>query len=295
MTITEAMKQFATHQAAQGNSNITIKSYQRELRKLSYFIGPKTPIENVDNNRLNEFLTSEACELRPDGGKRSFGSIANTKAVINTFFKWLTASGIRPDNPAITIRIPKSHPKMPVYLSGAEVKTLLKTMKETRGWQAKRDHAACAVILHTGVRAAELSGLDIDDFDQINKTLHIKKAKGGHSTSKHINAKLMKILESYLKDRLRIETDSNALFISQWRRRLDDRTFAFRLLKWAKKAGITKSVTPHTLRHTFASILYAKTKDIIAVQKALGHEYITTTQIYTHIQDNELQEALEAL
>jgi site-specific recombinase XerD len=64
---------------------------------------------------------------------------------------------------------------------------------------------------------------------------------------------------------------------------------------WASKAGIAKKVTPHVLRHTFASNLYAKTKNLLAVQKALGHEYITTTQIYTHIQDEELHSALETL
>ena len=289
------MKQFATYQIAKGHSIKTIESYQRELRKLSYFIGPETPIESVDNNRLNQFLTSDACELRPDGKKRVFGSIANTKAVINAFFKWLAASGVRTDNPAITISIPKNHPKTPVYLSGDEVKALLKTIKETRGWQAQRDHAACAIILYTGIRAAELTGLDIDDFDRLEKKLHIKKAKGGQPTVKHINGKLMKILEPFVKDRLRIETDSNALFISQWRKRLDDRQFALRLRKWAKKAEINKPVTPHTLRHTFATILYAKTKDIIAVQKALGHVYLATTQVYTHIDDQDLQNALETL
>ena len=295
MTITEAAKQFATHQAANGNSNITITSYQRELRKLSYFLGPEIPIESIDNNRLNEFLTSDACELRTDGGKRTFGSIANTKAVINAFFKWLTTSGIRTDNPAITISVPKNHPKIPVYLSSEEVKALLKVLKETRGWQAQRDYTACAVILYTGIRAAELSGLDIEDFDLQGKKLRIKKAKGGQPAIKHINGKLFKILEAYVKDRRRFDVDCPALFISQWRRRLDDRTFAFRLQKWAKKAEINKTVTPHTLRHTFASILYAKTKDIIAVQKALGHAYLATTQVYTHIDDQDLQNALEAL
>ena len=295
MTITEATKQFATHQAANGNSSKTITSYQRELRKLSYFIGPKTPIESIDNNQLDQFLTSEACELRPDGRKRAFGSIANTKAVINAFFKWLAVSGVRTDNPAITISVPKNHPKIPVYLSGSEVKALLKVMKETRGWQAQRDHAACAVILHTGIRAAELAGLDIDDFDRQNRKLNIKKAKGGQPATKHINAKLMKILETYVKDRLRFDTDTNALFISQWQRRLDERQFALRLRQWAKKADIAKSVSPHTLRHTFATILYAKTKNILAVQKALGHVYLATTQIYTHIDDRDLQHALEAL
>ena len=295
MTLSESIEQFKAHMTANGRSSHSINSYQRELVKLEKFLGQTIAVEEITSDMLNRFINSDISLRRYDGGRRSPGSIANTKAVINTFFKWLAASGVRSDNPAITISIPKNHPKIPVYLTGEEVKALLKVIKETRGWQAHRDYAACAIILHTGIRAAELAGLDIDDFDRQGKKMRIKKAKGGQPAVKHINGKLFKILETYVKDRQRFDADTNALFISQWWKRLDDRQFALRLRKWAKKSGITKSVTPHVLRHTFATILYAKTKNILAVQKALGHVYLATTQIYTHLDDQDLQNALEAL
>ena len=295
MNLQDAITEFKQHMLAENRSMKSIDSYLRELKKLLSFLSEDFHVEEITSSHLNRFINSDLSQLRHNGGKRTFGSIANTKAVINAFFKWLAASGVRTDNPAVTISVPKNHAKTPVYLTGDEVKALLKVMKETRGWQAERDYTACAVILHTGIRAAELSGLDIDDIDLHEKKLHIKKAKGGQPAVKHINGKLMKILEPFVKDRQRLDADSNALFISQWRKRLDDRQFAIRLRKWAIKAGITKSVTPHTLRHTFATILYANTKDIIAVQKALGHVYLATTQIYTHIDDQDLQNALEAL
>ena len=297
MTITEAMKQFATHQTAEGRSPKTIECYQRELRKLSHFLGPEALVEDIDNNRLNKFLTSDVSKYRPDGKERSLTSIANTKAIINAFCKWLAAAGHRSNNPAITTRVPRVKPKMPVYLSSDEVKALLKIIKETHGWRAFRDYTACVVILYTGIRISELIGLDINDFDQRNKNLHIKKAKGGQPETKHINGKLMKTLETYIKERLRFPTsrDCPALFISQWRQRLGKEQFTNRLKQWAKKAGIEKPVTPHTLRHTFATALYAKTKDIIAVQKALGHAYLSATEIYTHIDDQDLRNALDML
>ena len=168
-------------------------------------------------------------------------------------------------------------------------------MKETRGWQAERDFTATSIILHTGIRLSELIGIDIDDIDLDDNKIKIKRTKGGQPATKHINAKLKKIMEPFIDRRNGIETESTALFLSQWDRRISDRQYALRLDKWALKASVNKRVTPHVLRHTFATNLYARTKNLIAVQKALGHEYITTTQIYTHIHDEELLDALETL
>ena len=168
-------------------------------------------------------------------------------------------------------------------------------MKEARGWQAERDYTATCIVLHTGIRLSELTGIDVEDIDLPGNRINLKRTKGGQPAVKHINAKLRKILHQYLKHRPAVESECPALFLSQWNRRLSDRQYALRLEMWALKAGISKKVTPHVLRHTFATNIYARTKNLIAVQKALGHKYITTTQIYTHIQDEELQEALVTL
>jgi len=294
MTITQAMAQFAAHRTAAGNSSKTIDSYQRELHRLRKFLPDDIPVEKILANQLDNFLNSDLSQLRYGGGKRKPGSIANTKAALNSFFKWLQVTGHIDHNPAITVRIVKQR-SLPTYLSPEEVKPLLKTIKETRGWQAERDFAAVSILLHTGLRLSELTGLDVADVDLDENKIQVKRTKGGQPAVKHINAKLKKVLNQYLIHRLEAETECPALFLSQWNRRLTDRQFALRLEMWSKKADITKKVTPHVLRHTFATTLYAKTKNLLAVQKALGHEYITTTQIYTHIQDEELHSALETL
>ncbi len=295
MTITQAMEQFAIQQTADNRSPNTIECYQRELKKLAHFFGPDTLIKELNNHRLNQFLNSDICKLRPDGKQRTLSSIANTKAIINAFFKWLANAGLKNEITAITTRIPKIKTKTPTYLTCNEVKALLKTIKETRGWRAARDYTACMIILKTGLRISELIELNIDDVDLKNKKLHIKKSKGGQPESKHINGKLMKNLKTFIDDRKKLEPNLKPLFISQWRKRLNKQQFANRLKQWTQKAGINKKVTPHTLRHTFATALYAKTKDIIAVQKALGHAFISTTEIYTHIDDQDLKKALETL
>ena len=294
MNLQEALFEFRQHMLAENRSTKTIGSYQRELKRLLKFLDNDFPVEEITSSHLNRFINSDLSQLRCDGGRRSPGSIANTKAALNSFFKWLQNTGSITQNPTITIRIVKCR-NIPVHLSPEEVKALLKAMKEARGWQAERDYAATCLILHTGIRLSELTGIDVEDIDLPGNSIHLKRTKGGQPAAKHINAKLRKILHQYLNHRPAVESECPALFISQWNRRLSDRQYALRLEKWALKAGISKKVTPHVLRHTFATNLYARTKNLLAVQKALGHEYITTTQIYTHIQDEELQEALETL
>ena len=294
MTLSESIEQFKTHMTANSRSFHSVDSYQRELHRLQKFLPEDYPVEKILANQLDNFLNSDLSQMRIGGGKRKSGSIANTKAALNSFFKWLQSARHINHNPAITTRIVKQR-SLPTYLSPEEEKALLKALKETRGWQAERDFAAVSILLNTGIRLAELTGIDVVDVDLDKNRIQLKRTKGGQPAVKHINAKLKKILQRYLNQRLQIETGCPALFPSQWNRRLSDRQFALRLEMWASKAGIAKKVTPHVLRHTFATNLYAKTKNLLAVQKALGHEYITTTQIYTHIQDEELHSALETL
>ena len=294
MTLSESIKQFKAHMTANGRSFHSINSYQRELVKLEKFLGKEIAVEEITSDMLNRFINSDLSILRHDGKPRKPGSIANTKAALNSFFKWLQNNGWISHNPTITTRIVKRR-NIPTYLSSEEVKALLKAMKEIRGWQAERDFTATNIILHTGIRLSELVGIDVDDIDLPGNRINLKRTKGGQPASKHINARLKKVLQPFVDQRLEVETECPALFLSQWNRRLSDRQYALRLEKWALKARISKNLTPHVLRHTFATTLYARTKNLLAVQKALGHEYITTTQIYTHIQDEELQEALETL
>ena len=294
MIVSIAIEQFKQHLLAQSRSSNTVDSYYRELNRLKKYVGEEGDLTAISSTSLDRFITSDLVQMRSDGAKRTPGSIANTKAALNSFFKWLQSSGRITQNPVISNRQVKQR-NLPVYLTPEEVKALLKAMQEIRGWQAQRDFTATSIILHTGIRLSELTGIDVDDVDLHSSKLRLKRTKGGQPAVKHINAKLKNVLEPFIQQRLVIENDCPALFLSQWNRRLSDRQYALRLDKWALKASINKRVTPHVLRHTFATNLYARTKNLIAVQKALGHEYITTTQIYTHIHDEELRDALETL
>ena len=128
------------------------------------------------------------------------------------------------------------------------------------------------------------------------KHLHIRQAKGGAPQVKFLKTGLRTLLRGYLTERKkRGSGDCQALFLSARETRLSQRQIANRLAHWLGKAGIDKQLSPHALRHTFATHLYAKTGDLLLVQRALGHRDIVTTQVYTHLVDGALEEALESL
>ena len=163
-----------------------------------------------------------------------------------------------------------------------------------RGWQANRDLTMVKLFLNTGIRLSELINLNMDDVDLIEKRITIQ-AKGGRIVTKFLNAKVRSALSRYLKERRKVITDSEALFLSQRLRRITTRQVQRRLEMWISKAGINKRVTPHVLRHSFATMLYAKSSNILAVQHALGHSTLSTTTVYAHLLDETLEDAMETL
>lgn len=159
---------------------------------------------------------------------------------------------------------------------------------------ALRDAAIIHLLLDTGIRVGELVGLNLDDID--GKHLHIRRAKGGSPVVKFLPARTRKAIESYTrKERRQLlkSKDSEALFLNQQSTRMNARAVQLLIPVWVERAGISKPVTPHTLRHTFATSLLNKTGNLLLVQKALGHRNVTTTQIYAHVADNQLEQAVE--
>jgi integrase/recombinase XerC len=160
---------------------------------------------------------------------------------------------------------------------------------------AIRDRVVIELFLGTGIRLQELVDLDIDDVDLDAKHLHVR-AKGDVPQVKFLKSKIRSLLRSYLKERRRQgDGECRALFLSNRGSRLCERQVARRLEHWLKAARIEKQLTPHALRHTFATHLYSRTGDILVVQRALGHRDLSTTQIYTHLVDGVLEDATERL
>ena len=295
--LTAATEAFCARLSAEGRSLATIAAYRRDLALVARVAGELAPgivCRAVTAGLLDQVFSAGAV-TESERGPRSAASLHRMKAAVRAFFAWAAEAGVVDDNPARSIRMHRLPRKLPVFLTTAEKKRLLKELKGRTDFSALRDRAMIEVLLGTGIRLGELAALDMDDIDLDAKHLRVR-AKGNVPQVKFIKTDLRTLLRRYLAERRRHgRPEMEALFLSNRDGRLCQRQIANRLAHWLRKAGIEKELTPHGLRHTFATHLYGATNDLLVVQRALGHRDVSTTQIYTHLVDGQLEEALERL
>lgn len=294
MTLGQAIQLFINHQQVQGRSPHTISCYQRDLSWLIEQGGGELDITSFGNSEVDRFLLSRQVTHMAGGKPKASISIGRTRSTVKAFGRWLFEAGHLKANPTNMIRIGRQNCKLPTYLTDDEVRLLLKTIRSQKGWQAERDLVIIQLFLFTGIRLVELVNLNISDVNLLEKRITIK-AKGNQVVNRFLNGKARLALNTYLKYRRRMWFDSPALFLSQLGDRISGRHIQRRLEEWVARAGIAKQVHPHTLRHTFATSLYSRTSNILAVQHALGHSSITTSQIYMHMVDDSFECAMETL
>jgi len=294
LKIKQAIEQFLHHQLANDRSPHTIGAQQRDLNLLLNHFNFDHNIQKITSTDIDGFLLCDPVQKQSNGQPKMTSSINRTRASIKGFFRWLIDTGQIVHNPAIGIQIKHKNRKPPVFLTEDEKRSFLKTIRSHKGWQANRDLVIANLFLHTGIRLSELVNLNITNVNLLEKKITIK-AKGGLIVTRFINTKLRAILHRYLKARKQVFTDSEALFLSQLQNRITTRQIQRRLDQWIVKAGISKRITPHSLRHSFATSLYARTSNILVVQQALGHASVNTTEIYAHLLDETLEDALETL
>ena len=297
LDLTGATEAFCARLSAEGRSPATIAAYRRDLALVARVAGELTPgivCRTVTAGLLDQVFSAGAV-TESERGPRSAASLHRMKAAVRAFFAWAAETGVVGDNPARSIRMHRLPRKLPVFLTTAEKKRLLKELKGRTDFSTLRDRAMIEVLLGTGIRLGELAALDMDDIDLDAKHLRVR-AKGNVPQVKFIKTDLRTLLRRYLAERRRHgRPEMEALFLSNRDGRLCQRQIANRLAHWLRKAGIEKELTPHGLRHTFATHLYGATNDLLVVQRALGHRDVSTTQIYTHLVDGQLEEALERL
>lgn len=294
----QAVEAFGRRLAADGRSPNTISAYLRDLKCFAGVLSARHPgvtTSQVTPGMLDEALTAPAVLRTVSDTPRSPASLHRFKAAVRSFFTWLEETGQAAENPARSVTLRRVPRTPPSFLTEAEKRRLLKELRGRSSTLAIRDRVVIELFLGTGIRLQELVDLDIDDVDLDAKHLHVR-AKGNVPQVKFLKSKLRSLLRGYLKERRRQgDGECRALFLSNRGTRLCERQVARRLEHWLKAAGIEKQLTPHALRHTFATHLYSRTGDILVVQRALGHRDLSTTQIYTHLVDGVLEDAIERL
>ncbi|MCL4553268.1 MAG: tyrosine-type recombinase/integrase [Candidatus Marsarchaeota archaeon] len=289
-----AIPDFETRLRAQGRSEHTVSCYMRDLRCFARALGG-TDLATITPAMIDIALIDPVIRNTPNGSPKSPATMHRMKAVVRSFFSWTLDARLCESNPARCVTTKRLSRTPPAYLTEAEKKRLLKELNDRSNPLAQRDRVVFELFLGTGIRLSELVNLDLDDVDLDGKHIRIM-GKGGVPQVKFLKSSLRTMLRAYLKERTKLMTSGcTALFVSSRGTRLCNRQVALRLSYWLDKAGIQKNITPHGLRHTFASHLYASTSDLLMVKRALGHRDISTTEIYTHLTDEALEDALERM
>jgi len=268
-----------------GASGHTLRGYRADLADCSAFLHGRGvgSLADVDARILRGYLA----ELHARGLARS--SVARRLAALRSFYRFLVRRGRARVNPAKEIRTPRLPKRLPTYLPIDESEALLR--QEFRGKPTDaRDRAVLEVLYATGVRVAELAGLDGEDVDLREGAVRVY-GKGGKERIVPLGGKAVDALRAYLVDRHPV---AGPLFRSDRGRRLTVRTLHRIVRARARAAGLARRVTPHTLRHTFATHLLDAGADLRLIQELLGHARLGTTQKYTHVSTDRLMTVYDA-
>lgn len=275
------ISQFISHLQIEGASPHTMRNYKIDLDELGSFLKYK-PITKVTRRDLRDFLGT----LMRWGYDRS--SISRKLSAVRSFFKFLKSRNLIPQNPATDISAPKLEHKLPSFLTQSATEKLM-ILKEV----SSRDRAILELLYGTGMRASELVALNVKNVDFIDETV---KVLGKRSRERIIplTHKAITALKEYLHER-GISHDFTSsdfpLFLNKSKRRLSQRSLQRIVNKCIRKVAELTRMSPHTLRHTFATHLLERGCDLRTVQELLGHRSISSTQIYTHLTPERLKEA----
>jgi len=226
----------------------------------------------------------------------SKATIARKLASLRSFYKFLVERNQLTSNPVVAVRTPKQDKKLPRFLDYEEVKKLLDT-PSLDNWLGARDRAIMETLYSTGIRASELVALNMDDIDFLGEVVHVR-GKGKKERIAPIGSSALQVIQHYMEYRNKraqnnVNFDSKVLFVNKHGRRLSTRSVHRKMDKYLKMAGLDPAISPHTLRHSFATHMLNNGADLRSVQELLGHQSLSTTQVYTHLTTTKLKNVYE--
>jgi integrase/recombinase XerC len=276
---------------------LTCSAYERDVGTCVAFLEREglVTVGEVRPPHLRRFLADESVR-RP-----APSSQARTVAALKGFFRFLEENEQIERDPARVLRTPKKREALPDVLDRRELARLLEATRRDDVWKRKhvgkreRDRLLLALFAYAGLRRSELLGLDWQDVDLERRLLRVRRAKGGRQRTVPIHPALEPLFIDYL--RIRSEDSEPALFVGVQGKRLSQTILTQTFLRYARAAGVTerKCVTPHTLRHVFASELLRAGANLRQIQELLGHKHLDSTQRYTRVTAHELRGAVKRL
>ncbi len=271
-----------------GYSEHTLKNYAIDLREFFLFLGERA-LEAVTYLEVRAFLAV----LKDKNYSKS--TIARKLACIRSCFKYLAREKVIQHNPAAGIQTPKRDKKLPDFLNQEEMISLLDA-PASGSWEERRDKAILEMLYSSGLRVSELVGLNHEDVDLTGNVLRVR-GKGKKERMVPIGRVAAQSLKDYFSAKPpRDAGDSleKPVFKNRLGGRLTDRSVRRMILKYTRRIAMVKDVSPHMLRHSFATHMLDRGADLRSVQELLGHENLSTTQIYTHVTTKRLKEAYAA-
>jgi integrase/recombinase XerD len=262
-----------------GLSPNTLQAYRRDLCQFRDWL--KKEFLQVDSALIGNYLAT----LREKGNKSS--TLNRKLSVVRMFYKFLYTEGKTDHNPVEGVSSPRLGRKIPSFLSEKEVEALLEAPSVDEPYGI-RDRAILEVVYGAGLRISELINLNLTDLNLKGGWVKVL-GKGSKERIVPLGREACRWVRLYLRKR-RIETTNKLpLFCNRYGKRLSRQACWKIIKKYSQKAGITKKISPHTLRHSFATHLLSRDADLRFVQELLGHTNISTTQIYTHITQERLK------
>jgi integrase/recombinase XerC len=266
----------------------TSTNYARDLRALADFAerGNLDDWQRIDSQHVRMFAA------RSHAGGLSPRSVQRRLSAARGFFNYLVREGAVKSNPAVEIRAPKAAKRLPGTLDADQLNQLLDVPAEDA--LAVRDRAIMELFYSSGLRLAELVGLDVAHIDLPDRTVRVL-GKGSKTRIVPVGRKADTAIRAWLRERVALaDVDETALFVGQNGSRLKHRAVQLRIAYWARRKGLPSRVYPHLFRHSFATHLLESSKDLRGVQELLGHADISTTQIYTHLDFAHLARTYDA-
>ena len=277
-----------------GLADNTLKSYRRDLRRYLGYLAAAgiDDLAAVGEDTVAGFLMALR-EGDPEHPPLSAGSAARTVVAVRGFHRFAVREGLTQVDPSAAVRPPAPAKRLPKALPLSEIERILEAAGAAGTALALRDRALLEVLYGTGARISEAVGLDLDDLDLEQGTV-LLRGKGSKERMVPVGSYALEAVDAYLV-RGRPELSSvgkglPAVFLNARGGRLSRQSAWAVLAKAADRAGVTAEVSPHTLRHSFATHLLDGGADVRVVQELLGHASVTTTQVYTLVTVDSLRE-----